>query len=520
MPVFSRGPEPGAQFGRYRILEPIASGGMARLWLAEFAGAEGFRKRMVLKTMLPHLSENRSLVAMFIEEATVAAEFDHENVVRVFDFGCFEDQYFIAMEYIVGRTLRQTMRRARDREFPVDKWALIRVLASVCDALDYVHTFSQDGVTLGLLHRDVSPENIMISFKGTVKLLDFGVAHNVKSTVNTGMVVGRYRYMAPERLDGSPGFATSDLFSVGVILYELLSGLVPFKGADDVATVKAILAGAPRLNDVAPTIDPRLAAIVDRAIAPHPMDRHPSAATLARDLRRHLSRTDGNALSRSLAPLLSVLFSDADDLPSHVRANHSGSSQVPAVEEGTVAQDMELVIAEGVRPAIERPYGDARTPLPSSSTSDFPSEAPTSSRAGPIRRTSDIFSVTPPPPLASASSRDPFSLRRPTQSDEELEWELPPSSAPAASWSPRDWGLEEAKDPPAVAPAETPVEAARAFEDGLAALSEKDYTAALSHWQTALALAPGNRLYRANMNRLKERLAGMSTNESVRKAKG
>ena len=191
--------KPGTQIGRYHVLSRLASGGMAEVWLGEFRGVGGFSKRVVLKTMLPQLTQSEHLVKMFITEAAIAAKLEHDNIVRIFDFGENEGYYFIAMEYVAGRTLRQIGRRYRKQSRQIDSWFLARVAIETCAALKYVHDFDDGmGTPLGLVHRDVSPENMMVSFTGTVKLLDFGVvAANEAPSSSMEMLVGKCRYMAP-----------------------------------------------------------------------------------------------------------------------------------------------------------------------------------------------------------------------------------------------------------------------------------------------------------------------------------
>jgi serine/threonine-protein kinase len=195
---------------------------MAEVWQARLTGSAGFEKRVALKTLLPHLAGSESLVRLFVQEAAMAAELSHPNVVQVYDFGCKEGRYFMAMEYVQGRTLRQVLQsclRAGAGHLPM--WALLEVTLQVCDAIGYIHAYHNlAGEPLGLVHRDVSPENILVSYGGAVKLIDFGVAKVVEEAGRSSSeMAGKPRYMAPEQAMGLDLDGRADLFSLGVVLY-------------------------------------------------------------------------------------------------------------------------------------------------------------------------------------------------------------------------------------------------------------------------------------------------------------
>src|SRR5262249_17022841 len=153
----------GSSFGRYRIASRLATGGMASVWLATLSGAEGFEKEVVVKTMLPELASSPELLQMFINEARIAARFNHPNIVQVFDFGCLAGHYYIVMEHVAGRSLRQIRRRLRATQKPFPRRLLLRAIADVCRALGYTHELADASGWLGFVHGDISPENVMIS---------------------------------------------------------------------------------------------------------------------------------------------------------------------------------------------------------------------------------------------------------------------------------------------------------------------------------------------------------------------
>lgn len=296
---------------------------MAEVWLAESVGPSGFVKRVALKTMLPHVARTPEFVKMFINEASVAAQLAHENIAQVFDFGELEGHYFLAMEYVQGRTLRQIGRRHRELGRPVDPWFLARAMLDVCNALEYVHTLCDiEGEPMGLVHRDVSPENVLVSFTGAIKLVDFGVASVGQShgPSQKGMLVGKCRYMAPERIAAPRGMPQSDLFSVGAILYEFATGCFPFLGEDETALLMRILEGKPRPpRMLVPSLPEELEAIILKALSTKPVDRQSSAAELAQDLRTFLEHHDRTGLHRPLDAHMGNLFSEVQEIPSYVR---------------------------------------------------------------------------------------------------------------------------------------------------------------------------------------------------------
>lgn len=345
----------GSRVGRYRLVQPIAAGGMAHVWLAESEGPSGFRKRVVLKMMHPELTTNAAFVRMFIEEAALAARFEHDNIVRVFDFGTDRGRHFIVMEHIAGRTLRDLLKRHRELGAKFEHWLLVRVAIGVCEALDYVHSFSDDGVPLCLVHRDVSPENILVSFNGTVKLLDFGVSHSVVSTGAQGLVVGKYRYMAPERLTGDAGGPPGDVYSLGMILYEVLTGSAPFRGKDERVLAAAIRAGAAPMNVVAPNVPRPLQLIVGKAIDLDPSARFETAARLARALRRYLIEFEPENVSRSIGVHLVGLFPEAEDIPSNVRATAQSRQSERPPWEAPEAVSVDVVDADEIGAALYTP---------------------------------------------------------------------------------------------------------------------------------------------------------------------
>lgn len=282
-----------AHVGRYRLVRKIATGGMAEVWLATSTGAGGFVKDIVVKRILPHLATDPAFVSMFLNEARLAARLNHPNIVQIFELG--DDRgFFMVMEYVPGLALRGVLRehqlRGTHPPFPI----AARVIADAATGLHYAHQLTdRQGNVIGLIHRDVSPDNLLLSCAGQVKVADFGIARASTTASHTqdGQLRGKIPYMAPERLAGQPIDRRSDIYALGVVMYEMLTGLRPFgtlSGSELIA--QALFSEPPAAVSRRPDIPERLGAIVTRAIAGNPDERYPTAAALAADLEDYLKR--------------------------------------------------------------------------------------------------------------------------------------------------------------------------------------------------------------------------------------
>ena len=226
-------PEPRkpGRFGKYTLIDRIAVGGMAEIFLARQAGPEGFEKNIVIKRIRPHLSKEPNFVRMFLNEAKLAAQLNHPNIVQIYDLGKIGESYFIAMEYIFGRDMRRIIPKADALGIPFPMVYALKIASSVCEGLYFAHQrVDVYGQRLDIVHRDVTPENIFVSFDGTVKILDFGIAKAANQIEQTlaGELKGKLSYMSPEQCVGSQLDNRSDLFSLGTVLYEWLTGFKLF----------------------------------------------------------------------------------------------------------------------------------------------------------------------------------------------------------------------------------------------------------------------------------------------------
>jgi serine/threonine protein kinase len=220
------------RFGKYLILDKIATGGMAELFRAKITSVEGFEKLVAIKKILPNLTQDSNLVTMFIDEAKLAAMLTHQNIVQIYDLGSMEGAYFIAMEYIHGKDLRVLSNKSKEKELPLPLGYALYITSRICSGLDYSHNLKDfQGNPLKLIHRDISPQNILVTYEGEVKIVDFGIAKAARKSVDTreGLIKGKVAYMSPEQAAGKTIDHRSDIFSAGILLYEMITGVRMFQ---------------------------------------------------------------------------------------------------------------------------------------------------------------------------------------------------------------------------------------------------------------------------------------------------
>jgi serine/threonine protein kinase len=300
-------------FGNYQLVKKLATGGMAEVWLAKQTGIEGFNRHVVVKRILPHLAEDPEFVQMFLNEAKIASRFNHPNIAQIYDLGENGGQYFIAMEFIHGEDLGRVMRRAWSTGQWVARHISLRIVADACQGLYYAHSrLDERGQPLRVVHRDISPQNILISFDGAVKVVDFGIAKASDQVSNTksGAIKGKFAYMAPEQAAGKPLDARSDLFALGLVLYELVTGVRPLKRDSELATLQAALECKIDPPSAVAEVPPELDDIVMRALAKAPDDRYADAREMQRALEQFLLNSKELATSAEVSELMGALFAD------------------------------------------------------------------------------------------------------------------------------------------------------------------------------------------------------------------
>jgi serine/threonine-protein kinase len=328
---------PGARVGPYRVLHRLAVGGMAELFLAHAAGPAGVEKLVVLKQILPDLAEDPEFVELFLNEARLASALSHPNIVHVLDVGSAARAYFLVMEYVHGRNVAAILREASQRgEVPLV--CALSIVMEVAAAVHYAHQRADShGRPLGIVHRDVTPSNVLVSSDGAVKLTDFGIAKAAAQASRTRATAmkGKVGYMAPEQARSQAVDARTDVFALGVLLYELTTCRRCFSGDSDYVTLNRIVAGDyVRPSKIIGSYPADLEAIVRSALQPDPGDRYPSAAAMLAELER-LCSTQGlqpspTRLARYVDKLLGFppYPTVVDDAPSVVPRD---ASQVPTV---------------------------------------------------------------------------------------------------------------------------------------------------------------------------------------------
>lgn len=309
--------QPEQRVGRYRVMGRLATGGMSEVYLAQQEGPGGFSKTVVMKVILPHLASDPQFVHMFHNEAKLAALLNHPNVVQIFDFGVEQGVHYMAMEYIDGRNLNHIARAlsAASRRVPIAIG--LRIVSDACAALDYAHSLRDaSGVPLELIHRDVSLENVLVTYSGQVKLVDFGVAkaRNLESFTQAGTLKGKYNYMAPEMILGQPIDHRADLFSLGVVLYHVLVGQLPFTGNNHAELLHKISSQPPTPpRQLAPDLSEDLERIVLGTLEKDPAKRYQRAGEVQAELERHLMSTNTAVMPYHLARFMEETFPSGSD---------------------------------------------------------------------------------------------------------------------------------------------------------------------------------------------------------------
>ncbi len=300
------------QVGKYEILSKLGEGGMAEVFLGRQRGPEGFEKKVVIKHILPHLAARPEFVLMFQQEARIAARLSHSHVVQIYDLAQEGDDHYIVMEYVRGADLNRVLRTLKRVQELVPPAIACRIIADVCGGLHAAHSFLNDsGVPVPILHRDVSPHNIIVALDGMAKLADFGVAKATDSlpTTQTGALKGKIIYTAPEQITGAEPDARIDIFALGLVLYQCLTGVHPYQRESEVLTLHALLdQEAPDPRTLQPNLPAELARIVMRAIAKKPAERYARADLMQADLETFLAGTGLPTANMAVATWLRALL--------------------------------------------------------------------------------------------------------------------------------------------------------------------------------------------------------------------
>ncbi|MCE9667192.1 protein kinase [Myxococcus stipitatus] len=445
----------GTQIGKYVVRRKLAEGGMAEIYLCTARGPEGFEKEVVIKRVRAFLASDPEFVGMFIAEARLASRLNHANVVQIFDFDKHEDTYYLAMEYVRGCSLWDLRRRSKELMDPVPPMLVAHIGAEVARGLHYAHRLKVNGQPLDLVHRDVTPHNVLLSYDGAVKLTDFGIAKAGKKLTQPGVLKGKFAYMSPEQARGEAVDSRTDTFALGVVLWEMLTGGRLFDGDSELAVLRAVqhsvIAPPARLN---PDVPPELDAAVMRALEREPDARFQTAGELERALAQSVLKHARTVDDTDLAAFMRRLFpaSITQALPAVQERTHVvEGGPVPGADavKGGARREPTAVMAAG-RPGVARELSpdedvDAATfvlprreevlvesavPLPPMATPMLPLPAVASS---PVPR--------PPPPVAAvwpshpegSAAASPSVPSAPTRTPSRSRGEGVPATAPDAA---------------------------------------------------------------------------------------
>lgn len=454
--------KPGQTIGRYEFLVPIARGGMAAVWAARLKGTRGFAKTVAIKTMLPTLSDDPLFEQMFLDEAQFAAQIHHPNVVEIMDLGEENDVLYQVMEYVDGESLGQILRVASKEKKRVPVEIAVRMITDACAGLHAAHELkSVDGTHLNLVHRDISPQNILITYDGVVKIVDFGVAKaagRTTSETTAGQIKGKAPYMSPEQALGKTIDRRTDVFAMGIVLYQLATGKHPFRGESDLATLHNILykdAPSPRFVD--PKFPRPLESVINKALAREPERRFQTAAEMATALQRVFPPTQRPAEVSDVGAFLNSLMGEVGEKRRKAlgealrRADARTTAAVPAESSASNILPLSDLVSEvssavsGAKPVADPTQRIARVPIPAAgepfSRSSSPDIEPlgraSSPGLNPLLRASQTgapdIPIPAPPPQDVALFEAPEPASQPSHSEMALDPELVPKPA-SKSW--------------------------------------------------------------------------------------
>jgi eukaryotic-like serine/threonine-protein kinase len=350
--------------GKYRIIALLGQGGMASVFLSVVPGPVGVNKLLVVKLLRDELSGDEDFVAMFLNEARLAARLNHANVVHTYEVGVEGGRHFLAMDYLDGQPLHALLRKASRAGMPLD--VHVRILAETLAGLHYAHTLADfDGTPLRVVHRDVSPQNVFVTYDGQVKVVDFGIAKAAGAATNTqsGVFKGKLSYVAPEQAAGNPVDARADVFSVGVMLWEAIAGRRFAQGETQSEVLGRRLSGRePRIREVVPMADPELADVCDRATAFDPAARYASAQDLRDALEAYLDRSSRRVGAREVGGFVSGLFAEdrekirgiIDDQMKRLQRETNSTLPMPTLDVYPGARDPTPITSVENRAAAER----------------------------------------------------------------------------------------------------------------------------------------------------------------------
>ncbi|HWL87155.1 MAG TPA: serine/threonine-protein kinase [Polyangiaceae bacterium] len=367
--------EPGYRLDRYELLCPIAHGGMASVWLARLQGKHGFEKLVAIKTILPQYAMDPRFQQMFLDEARIAAGIEHANVAQILDLGEQHDVLYLVMEWIDGDSLSKLHRAVRKQKQTIPMGVVLRIMADTCAGMHAAHEMrdpaSPSGDVLGIVHRDVSPQNILVSVNGAAKLIDFGIAKacaRVSGDTSHGLLKGKVQYMSPEQAVGNPIDRRSDVWALGAVTYCLLTGAPPYDGANQLAILHLLTSGAPPAP--LPDIYPRaLDALLQRVLDHHPEARTATAADLRHEIEALMIETHQHTTSGDVAAYMKRHLGERAALRRRAVENALAAAAERRRIESIPPERHSVTPAETSPPAFLRPVPSPELDPPSQVTS-------------------------------------------------------------------------------------------------------------------------------------------------------
>ncbi|MBI4688769.1 MAG: protein kinase [Nitrospirae bacterium] len=338
------------RFGQYILLEKVATGGMAELFKAKKLGIEGFERVLAIKRILPHLSSDEEFIEMFIAEAKLVARLGHKSIAQVYDFGKIGQSYFIAMEYIRGKDLRAILKKCKERKVKFPIAIAVFIAKDVASGLSYAHRQKDNaGKNLNIIHRDVSPQNILISYDGDVKVVDFGIAKaEAQSKTTTGVLKGKLSYMSPEQAWGRSIDHRSDIFALGIVLYEMLTGERLFRGDSELNTLERVRAAKvePIPSAINTEVPAELEARLFKALAKEVGNRYQNASEMEADLGKIVFKLLRVDPAIYLKQFMQHLFK------TEIEAEHKSEMEKEAI---SITPEQESIEIEKPRPEAPKP---------------------------------------------------------------------------------------------------------------------------------------------------------------------
>jgi len=358
------------RFGRYTLLMPLSTGGMGEVFLARLEGSHGFDKPCVIKKILPHLAKEPGFVSRFVDEGHILVKLSHGNIAQVLDMGVQDEAPYIALEFIDGKDLRRVLARTRERTLPLPLSFVLSVMSRVLDALAYAHRKrSEDDRELNLVHRDISPQNILISYEGEVKIIDFGLAKSAMSVSNTNpsILLGKFMYMSPEQARHKPVDRRADLYSVALCIWELVAGKNPFEDVPSGEMIARVGNPAiPALNSIDPLCPRALSEAVAKSLQVDPAQRFQTAEEFRTALQSILVAIDPSAGAESTSRFMRDAF--ASEYQQERRMLASLKEQARALETPERGAQEETLQPNTKSPFASKPSflrGDEPTPIAS-----------------------------------------------------------------------------------------------------------------------------------------------------------